>query len=231
MSAAASRDISQNSFAAYLAEHRIQETCHRVLNQVAAKKPEQPFKFLAAALPADGTALPLGQEPATWPSAPPEADAASLQRSWGYEAVRFAASGIEKSSGSAPSEATQPVDEAACAAVASALEDVRRRIGAAGGPVTSPTLVAVSKTKPVELLAAAYDAGQRHFGENYVHEVVSKAPSLPADVRWHFIGHLQSNKCKELLAVPGLACVHTVDSQKLAQELQKRASQARATGG
>ncbi len=62
-----------------------------------------------------------------------------------------------------------------------------------------PRLVAVSKTKPVELLKEAYDAGQRDFGENYVQELSDKAPQLPDDIRWHFIGHLQSNKVKSLL--------------------------------
>ena len=62
-------------------------------------------------------------------------------------------------------------------------------------------LVAVSKTKPVELLRVAYDAGQRHFGENYVQEMVDKVPQLPADVHWHFIGTLQSNKVGALLKV------------------------------
>merc|ERR1719446_1132948 len=59
------------------------------------------------------------------------------------------------------------------------------------------TLVAVSKTKPVEMLMAAYNAGQRDFGENYVQEIVQKAPEMPSDVRWHFIGHLQTNKVSE----------------------------------
>ena len=56
------------------------------------------------------------------------------------------------------------------------------------------TLVAVSKTKPVEDIIELYEAGHRDFGENYVQELVAKQPVLPADIRWHFIGHLQSNK-------------------------------------
>lgn len=59
-----------------------------------------------------------------------------------------------------------------------------------------PRLVAVSKTKPVEALKEAYDAGQRVFGENYVQELVEKAPVLPQDIQWHFIGHLQTNKVR-----------------------------------
>eukprot|EP00930_Biecheleria_cincta_P007874 TRINITY_DN109168_c0_g1_i1.p1 TRINITY_DN109168_c0_g1~~TRINITY_DN109168_c0_g1_i1.p1 ORF type:complete len:244 (+),score=52.81 TRINITY_DN109168_c0_g1_i1:225-956(+) len=83
-------------------------------------------------------------------------------------------------------------------------------------------LVAVSKTKPVEDLKQAYDAGHRHFGENYVQEVVEKAPLLPADVQWHFIGHLQSNKVTSLVkACPNLACLETIDSEKLARAVDK----------
>ena len=118
--------------------------------------------------------------------------------------------------------------------VVAALLAVRERVAthataraAADDGSAAPTLIAVSKTKPAELVAAAYGAGQRDFGENYVQEVVAKAPALPDDVRWHFIGHLQSNKAKELLSVPNLHCVHTVDTLKLAQELQKRAAQLR----
>jgi len=104
----------------------------------------------------------------------------------------------------------------------SALASVRERLGS-----LPTTLIAVSKTKPVSLLEAAYGAGQRDFGENYVQEVVQKGPSMPDDVRWHFIGHLQTNKVKDLVSVPNLYCVHTVDSLRLAQELQKRVAQVR----
>lgn len=63
---------------------------------------------------------------------------------------------------------------------------------------------------------------QRLFGENYAKELIEKSPQLPQDIEWHFIGHLQSNKCKALLkAVPNLAMIESVDSLKLAQELQK----------
>lgn len=75
------------------------------------------------------------------------------------------------------------------------------------------TLIAVSKTKPVEALLEAYEAGQRDFGENYVEELVEKVPLLPKDVRWHFIGHLQSNKVPKLMSVD-LFSIHTVDSTK-----------------
>ena len=81
--------------------------------------------------------------------------------------------------------------------------------------------MAVSKTKPVALLQEAYDAGQRSFGENYVQELVDKAPQMPADVSWRFIGKLQSNKAKALVqGVPSLAVVETVDTVKLADKLQ-----------
>ena len=82
-------------------------------------------------------------------------------------------------------------------------------------------MVAVSKTKPVEDLQAAYEAGQRHFGENYVDEFVEKAGQLPIDINWHFIGHLQSNKIKKLITVPNLVLFETVDSEKLAGKLNK----------
>ena len=86
-----------------------------------------------------------------------------------------------------------------CSTVPDALSEVRRRVREASGE-RDVRLVAVSKTKPVELLRIAYDRGQRDFGENNVQEVVAKAPQMPADVRWHFIGHLQSNKAKDLVA-------------------------------
>eukprot|EP00271_Cylindrocystis_brebissonii_P000152 TRINITY_DN10196_c0_g2_i1.p1 TRINITY_DN10196_c0_g2~~TRINITY_DN10196_c0_g2_i1.p1 ORF type:complete len:261 (+),score=52.35 TRINITY_DN10196_c0_g2_i1:922-1704(+) len=92
----------------------------------------------------------------------------------------------------------------------------------AGRNPNQVTLVAVSKTKPVELLREVYNAGHRHFGENYVQEVIDKAPQMPEDVRWHFIGHLQSNKAKALVSdVPNLYMVETVDSQKIATYLDK----------
>lgn len=83
-------------------------------------------------------------------------------------------------------------------------------------------LVAVSKIKPVADIQALYDAGQRAFGENYVQELVEKQPQLPADVQWHFIGHLQSNKVKYMAAF--VSVIHTVDSLKLLQEIQKQAA-------
>jgi uncharacterized pyridoxal phosphate-containing UPF0001 family protein len=74
------------------------------------------------------------------------------------------------------------------------IRDVSSKLGK-----LEPRLVAVSKTKPVDMLMEAYNEGQRHFGENYVKEIVEKVPLMPKDVRWHFIGHLQSNKAKQLV--------------------------------
>jgi len=74
-------------------------------------------------------------------------------------------------------------------------------------------LVAVSKTKPVEAIKELYELGQRDFGENYVQELVDKQKQLPKDIRWHFIGHLQSNKVKYL--APFVDLIHGIDSFKL----------------
>src|ERR1700709_1918673 len=82
-------------------------------------------------------------------------------------------------------------------------------------------LVAVSKTKPVEDIQQLYDLGQRYFGENYVQELVEKQPQLPNDIRWHFIGHLQSNKVK--MIIPFVHLIHGVDSLKLLKEISKQA--------
>ena len=86
----------------------------------------------------------------------------------------------------------------------------------------STTLVAVSKTKPVEDIQALYDLGQRDFGENYVQELVDKEQALPKDIRWHFIGHLQSNKVK--MIAPFVALIQGVDSLKLLIEINKQAA-------
>ncbi len=83
------------------------------------------------------------------------------------------------------------------------------------------TLVAVSKTKPVEDIQALYDLGQRDFGENYVQELGEKQLLLPNDIRWHFIGHLQSNKVKYI--APFVHLIHGVDSYKLLLEIDKQA--------
>ncbi|BAT87488.1 hypothetical protein LR48_Vigan09g205200 [Vigna angularis] len=83
-------------------------------------------------------------------------------------------------------------------------------------------VVAASKTKSVSALRQVYDAGHRFFGENYVQEILQKAPQLPDDIEWHLIGNLQSNKVKPLIAgVPNLACVETVDDEKIANLLDR----------
>ena len=82
-------------------------------------------------------------------------------------------------------------------------------------------LVAVSKTKPVNDLLAAYNCGQKLFGENKVQELTSKQPQLPSDIEWHFIGHLQSNKVKFIAHFVQL--IHSVDSLKLLKEINKQA--------
>src|SRR3954463_10903425 len=84
------------------------------------------------------------------------------------------------------------------------------------------TLVAVSKTKPVEDIQALYNLGQRDFGENYVQELVEKQSPLPNDIRWHFIGHLQSNKIKYI--APFVHLIHGVDNLKLLKEINKQAA-------
>lgn len=83
------------------------------------------------------------------------------------------------------------------------------------------TLVAVSKTKPVEDIMEAYNAGQRIFGENMVQELVDKYEELPKDIEWHLIGHLQTNKVKYI--APFISMIESVDSLKLLQEINKQA--------
>ena len=84
------------------------------------------------------------------------------------------------------------------------------------------TLVAVSKTHPVERLMEAYEAGQRIFGENRVQELTAKAPQMPPDVEWHLIGHLQRNKVRQVL--PLVRMIHSVDSLRLLETIAEEAS-------
>ena len=88
---------------------------------------------------------------------------------------------------------------------------------------TEVTLVAVSKTKPIESIMEAYQAGQKVFGENKAQELTQKAKLLPDDIEWHMIGHLQSNKVKYI--APFVSLIHAVDSEKLLKEINKRAAQ------
>jgi pyridoxal phosphate enzyme (YggS family) len=103
---------------------------------------------------------------------------------------------------------------------------IARAAGAVGREPTSVRLVAVSKTKPASAIREAYAAGQRDFGENYAQELVEKAAELAdlVDLRWHFIGHLQSNKAR--LVVGCLSMLHTIDSAALAREVGKRIAKA-----
>lgn len=95
------------------------------------------------------------------------------------------------------------------------IEKIKEQIG------QNVQLVAVSKTKPVELLLEAYNAGQRVFGENKVQEMVAKHEQLPKDIEWHLIGHLQSNKVKYI--APFVSLIHAVDSLKLLETINKEA--------
>lgn len=95
------------------------------------------------------------------------------------------------------------------------IEKIKQQIG------QNVQLVAVSKTKPVELLMEAYNAGQRIFGENKVQEMVAKHEQMPNDIEWHMIGHLQSNKVKYI--APFVSLIHAVDSLKLLETINKEA--------
>lgn len=99
--------------------------------------------------------------------------------------------------------------------IASALQEIKSQLP------SRVELIAVSKTKPVSLLEEAYDAGQRHFGENKVQEMAEKHEVLPKDIAWHMIGHVQTNKIKYMAAFVHL--VHGVDRLKVLQELNKQA--------
>ena len=112
--------------------------------------------------------------------------------------------------------------------IADNIRSVEERILAAcqraGRPREDVTLICVTKTKPVEDLRQAYDAGQRVFGENRVQEIIEKFPQLPDDIQWHMIGHLQRNKVKYLM--DRAVMIHSVDSAALAQTISKEAVKA-----
>jgi len=124
---------------------------------------------------------------------------------------------------------------ASAEAVRSALDAVRARIDAAarraGRDPATVALLAVSKTHGPEAVRAAYARGQRDFGENYVQELVPKAAALAdlTELRWHFIGHLQTNKCRDVAGL--VATVQSVDSERLVRELGRRATAAGRTVG
>lgn len=106
------------------------------------------------------------------------------------------------------------------------LKQVQANIEAAckrsGREASEVTLIAVSKTKPVEVLAEAYDAGARFFGENKVQEITAKYPELPEDIHWHMIGHLQRNKIKYI--IDKVDMIHSVDSLRLARAIEQEAA-------
>ncbi|XP_071725699.1 uncharacterized protein [Rutidosis leptorrhynchoides] len=121
--------------------------------------------------------------------------------------------------------AAQAVEGASVKALRSVFQRVRQAAERSGRNADDVRVIAVSKTKPVSLIRQVYDAGHRCFGENYVQEFIEKAPQLPEDIQWHFIGHLQSNKAKSLLAaVPNLSRVHGVDNEKIANHLDRAVS-------
>ena len=108
------------------------------------------------------------------------------------------------------------------------IEAVEERICSAckraGRDRSEVRLICVTKTKPVEMLQEAYEAGQRDFGENKVQEICRKKPDLPSDIRWHMIGHLQRNKVRQLIGQT--AMIHSVDSLRLAETISAEAVKA-----
>lgn len=103
--------------------------------------------------------------------------------------------------------------------VKSKIEEAAKR---SGRDVSEITLIAVSKTKPVEMISEVYDCGIREFGENKVQEITSKSAVLPDDINWHMIGHLQRNKVKQVINKTVL--IHSVDSIRLAEAISKEAT-------
>ncbi len=99
---------------------------------------------------------------------------------------------------------------------------IRKACQTAGRTESEVTLIAVSKTKPVSMLEEVYQAGIREFGENKVQELTQKQALLPADIRWHMIGHLQRNKVKYIVGT--VALIHSVDSLRLAEEISSQAA-------
>lgn len=100
-------------------------------------------------------------------------------------------------------------------------ENIKKACKRSGRDRADVTLIAVSKTKPVEMLQTIYDCGIRDFGENKVQEMCDKMEVLPGDITWHMIGHLQTNKVKYIVGKTEL--IHSVDSVHLAAEIQKQA--------
>lgn len=103
--------------------------------------------------------------------------------------------------------------------IAARIGEINRQLGDTGAG-----LVAVSKFHPVEAIREAYGAGQRLFGESRVQELLEKAPALPSDIRWHFIGHLQTNKVRALL--PHVTLIESIDSVRLLELVDNEALRA-----
>lgn len=101
-------------------------------------------------------------------------------------------------------------------------KNIKEACARANRSASDVTLIAVSKTKPVDMLCEVYDTGMREFGENYVQELVEKIDRLPKDIHWHMIGHLQTNKVKYIVGKTAL--IHSVDSLHLAKEIEKQAA-------
>ena len=107
--------------------------------------------------------------------------------------------------------------------IAQAINDIRSTLP------EGVELLAVSKFHPVEALQQAYDAGQRAFGESRVQELLSKIPVLPDDIRWHFIGHLQTNKVRQLVSTGRIALIESVDSERLLRLIDSESERAGVT--
>lgn len=105
--------------------------------------------------------------------------------------------------------------------------EIREALKKSGRRENEASLIAVSKTKPVSMIEEAYECGMRDFGENKVQELVDKYDKLPNDIRWHLIGHLQTNKVKYIIDKAYL--IHSVDSYKLAKEISKEALKKNVT--
>lgn len=103
-------------------------------------------------------------------------------------------------------------------------ERVRQACLRSGRDPKDVTLIAVSKTKPLEMLLEAYDAGARDFGENKVQEILEKYPEMPEDARFHMIGHLQRNKVRQV--IDKVSLIHSVDSLRLARQIEEESAKA-----
>ncbi|BEJ17911.1 hypothetical protein CspHIS471_0701880 [Cutaneotrichosporon sp. HIS471] len=106
------------------------------------------------------------------------------------------------------------------------VKEVLAEIEAVKPSGSSPRLVAISKIKPPSDIQALYDAGHRHFGENYIQEMAEKAQILPGDICWHFVGALQSNKANLIASIPNVFVLETLASRKLADKLQSALTKA-----